>query len=248
MPSKTAPPRKRKIAIFDIDGTIFRSSLTIELVDALIQEKIFPADAAEEYAAVYRQWLDRKDSYEKYVHAVVKVYNKHIVGKSHQKVMSVARRAASFHRNRVYRYTRDLIRELKRRKFVLIAISHSSAVIVQEFARHLGFDRIYGRLFEIDARGRYTGQHLFLELIDDKAKLLEHLVEKKKWTLTGSVGVGDTESDISFLGMVDKPICFNPNRKLYEHARRQGWRVVVERKDVIYHMSGAQSGTLNDQA
>jgi len=33
----------KKVAIFDIDGTIFRSSLLIELTDALIQEDIFPS-------------------------------------------------------------------------------------------------------------------------------------------------------------------------------------------------------------
>jgi len=55
-------------------------------------------------------------------------------------------------------------------------------------------------------------------------------------TLKGSVGVGDTESDIAFLKMVEKPICFNPNQKLYQYAKRAGWKIVVERKDVIYHL------------
>ncbi|GAI32477.1 unnamed protein product, partial [marine sediment metagenome] len=36
------------------------------------------------------------------------------------------------------------------------------------------------------------------------------------------VGVGDTESDIAFLKMVEKPICFNPNKKLYQYAKRVG--------------------------
>ena len=39
-----------------------------------------------------------------------------------------------------------------------------------------------------------------------------------------------------FLEMVENPICFNPNEKLYTEAKRQGWKVVVERKDVIYEL------------
>ncbi|OGL79258.1 hypothetical protein A3J43_01580 [Candidatus Uhrbacteria bacterium RIFCSPHIGHO2_12_FULL_54_23] len=35
--------RKRELAIFDLDGTIFMSSLTIELLEALIEEDVFPA-------------------------------------------------------------------------------------------------------------------------------------------------------------------------------------------------------------
>jgi phosphoserine phosphatase len=53
------------------------------------------------------------------------------------------------------------------------------------------------------------------------------------------VGVGDTESDIPFLKLVDRPICFNPNRKLYAAAKRHGWKVVVERKDVIYKIENS---------
>ncbi len=46
--------------------------------------------------------------------------------------------------------------------------------------------------------------------------------------------MGDTETDISFLKMVDNPICFNPNKNLYNYAKKKGWEIVVERKDVIY--------------
>jgi phosphoserine phosphatase len=36
--------------------------------------------------------------------------------------------------------------------------------------------------------------------------------------------------------MVSEPICFNPNAALYAQAKRMGWKVVVERKDVIYEL------------
>jgi phosphoserine phosphatase len=77
---------------------------------------------------------------------------------------------------------------------------------------------------------------LYLELISDKAEILKRAVEKEKLTLKGSVGVGDTESDVAFLKMVERPICFNPNQKLYQYAKRAGWEIVVERKDVVYHL------------
>jgi phosphoserine phosphatase len=62
------------------------------------------------------------------------------------------------------------------------------------------------------------------------------VLAKHKLTLKGSVGVGDSEGDISFLEQVENPICFNPNRILYRHALLSGWKVVVERKDVIYEI------------
>jgi phosphoserine phosphatase len=48
--------------------------------------------------------------------------------------------------------------------------------------------------------------------------------------------VGDTESDISILSAVGKPIAFNPNDKLAQHAKKKRWDIVVERKNVIYQL------------
>ncbi|MEK7193429.1 MAG: HAD-IB family hydrolase [Patescibacteria group bacterium] len=228
--------KKRKVAIFDIDGTIFRSSLLIELVDALIMEGVFPSKTRKFYVRAHKDWLDRKDSYEKYIGAVIRASDRNIKGVSRKDFLRVARKVVAFHKNRVYRYTRDLIRDLRKKKYYLLAISHSPKYIVEEFAKHLGFDKVYGRLMEIDDSGRFTGKFLHLDLIKDKAKVVRRAVLKENLTLKDSVGVGDTESDVSFLNLVDRPICFNPNSILYARAKRKGWEVVVERKDVIYKL------------
>ena len=61
-------------------------------------------------------------------------------------------------------------------------------------------------------------------------------VEREGLTLKDSIGVGDSEADIPFLKLVDHPICFNPNKKLQLVAKKKKWKVVVERKDVVYTM------------
>jgi phosphoserine phosphatase len=38
------------------------------------------------------------------------------------------------------------------------------------------------------------------------------------------------------LELVERPIAFNPNKKLCAHAKKKGWEIVVERKDVIYKL------------
>lgn len=228
--------KKTPVSIFDIDGTIFRSSLLIEITEALIQDRIFPANVKNIYARAYQNWLDRRGPYEDYIWAVVEVFEKNIKGVSRDKFLQIARKVVGFHRDRVYRYTRDLIKDLKKRGFYLLAISNSPKIILDEFCRQLGFDKVYGRVYAVDKRNCFTGETSFLELISDKAKILKRAIERENLTLQGSVGVGDTESDIQFLKLVAQPICFNPNQKLYSHAKRNGWQVVVERKDVIYEL------------
>lgn len=102
------------------------------------------------------------------------------------------------------------------------------------FCPDLGFDKVYGMMYEIGPSDRFTGEVTDAAFILNKAAVLRRAVEKGGLSLTGSVGVGDTESDISFLDMVEHPVCFNPNAGLYTVARAKKWHVVVERKDVVY--------------
>ncbi len=227
---------RKKVAIFDIDGTIFRSSLLIELVEELIRAGIFKPRVRRIYARDKVKWLDRKGDYEAYIMSVVAAFRRNIRGVRFSEFDRVAKRVVALHKDRVYRYTRDLVRELKKKNYYVLAISHSPKAAVDAFCRHLGFSKVYGLMYEVDAKGKFTGGMMHEELIFDKAAILLRALEKEYLTLHGSVGVGDTESDIRFLKLVETPICFNPNQKLYRVAKRNGWKVVVERKDVVYKM------------
>lgn len=231
---KTAASKKRKVAAFDIDGTVFRSSLLIELVNALIAGGVFSSKVRNEYSSEYKLWLDRKGAYPDYINAVVVAFDKNIKGVKEEELDAAVKKVILAQKGRLYRYTRDLIGELKKKNYYMLAISHSPMYVVGRFAKELGFDKVYGMLLETDSKKQITGRHIYKNLILDKAKILKRAVEKENLTLKGSVGVGDTESDIPFLKMVDNPICFNPNYSLYKTALKNGWKVVAERKDVIY--------------
>lgn len=225
---------QRPVAAFDIDGTIFRSSLLIELVDRLILRGVFPEEARKEYERAQEEWLDRKGDYEPYIQKVVVSFAKYAKGAPYGEVADIAGEVIEEMRDRTYRYTRDLVAELKARGHYLLAISHSPKFIVDGFAFEHGFDKSYGTFYATGAAGRFTGEIEDEHLIKNKSAILARAVEKENLTLAGSVGAGDTESDISMLAMVEQPIAFNPNRALYRHALQNGWKVVVERKDVIY--------------
>lgn len=226
----------KKVAIFDIDGTIFRSSLLIEVVRALIENKLFAQKTRFVYEKSYQDWLDRKGSYEAYIMDVVKAFESNLPQLSHDDFLRMVKQVIAFHKNRTYVYTRDLILDLKKKGYFILAISHSPKELLDEFCSQWGFDKVYGRVYEVGKNGKFTGATLYKEEISDKAKILKRFIEKEGLSLQDSFGVGDSESDIKFLTFVEHPICFNPNTKLYEHAKKHGWKVVVERKDVIYEI------------
>lgn len=227
---------QKPVAFFDIDGTVFRSSLLVELVERLLDSGIFPKEAREEFDELERYWRDREGTYEDYIDAVVGVFRKNIKGVFYGDLADIGREVVSEHSKRVYRYTRDLILELKNEGYYLVAISQSPKTILDEFCRQYGFDKVYGRIYETGPQDRFTGEVIDEHLISNKSNIISRVIEKENLTKKGSVGVGDTEGDIPLLESVERPICFNPNQSLLDHAKRRDWKVVVERKDVIYEL------------
>lgn len=222
---------KNKLAIFDIDGTIFRSSLLIELNWMLMKEGVFPKAVKQELDDSYFKWIDRKGSYEDYINDVIEVYNKRVVGKKVADVKRIARKVVDAQKDRVYVYTRDLIKKI-RRDHTLVAISGSPLVIVTAFNKYYNFDFLMATT-RVVKDGKFTSEFEDIPAQDKKEHILSFCTEEG-YSLRGSIGLGDTEADIGFLELVDRPICFNPNMNLYKKAKREAWQVVVERKDVIY--------------
>ncbi len=224
----------QKVAFFDIDGTVFRSSLLVELVETLIRENVFPPDARQVYFDSYTSWVNREGEYEAYILDVVGSFMTYIQGVHYGVLADIGKKVVDEQSKRVYRYTRDLIADLKSKDYYIVAISQSPKFILDDFCRTYGFDKVYGRMYEIGPRDLFTGLVVDETLISHKASIVDRVINQHNITLEGSIGVGDTEGDISLLGKVDTPICFNPNMKLYREAKKQGWSVVVERKDVVY--------------
>ena len=227
----------KPVAFFDIDGTLFRSSLLIEVVEQLIKEDVFPADAGDDFLKKLQRWQDREGTYQEYINAVIATFLKHIKGVHYGEFADIGRRVVAVQSKFVYRYTRDLIKSLKADGYHLVAISQSPKTILDEFCEQYGFDKVYGRIYEIGPQDRFTGAITDVHLIENKANIVKRLFDKNAdLTPDRSIAVGDTDGDISLLEQVAEPICFNPNKALYTHAKRQGWQVVIERKDVIYHL------------
>lgn len=227
---------QRNVAFFDIDGTVFRSSLLVELVSALVSEGVFPKDASKAYEKEYEAWVNRTGTYEVYIASVVRAFLTHLKGVHYGRFADIGRAVVRAHEHRVYRYTRDLVMKLKNDGYFLVAISQSPKTILDEFCKSYGFDKVYGRIYEIGPQDRFTGVVVDEHLIGNKANIVKRVVEKENLSLLRSVGVGDTEGDISLLELMHEQICFNPNNTLYKEAKRMGWKVVVERKDVIYEL------------
>ncbi len=228
--------RVNKVAFFDIDGTLFRWSLFIEYVELLFSKGILDPSLKKGYENEYKAWVNREGVYEDYINAMVKVFHSNSQGIHIDEFRQVVKEALESKEKRVYRFTRDLIKDLKEKGYFLVAISHSAKIAVDIFAENYGFDKVYGLRFELDDSKHFTGKVMDKEEIFNKASIVKRVLEKYKLSLKDSYAVGDTASDAPMLELVDNPIAFNPNKELYEIAKKKGWKIVVERKDVVYQI------------
>jgi HAD superfamily hydrolase (TIGR01490 family) len=227
---------EQKVAVFDIDGTIFRKNLAFELINELAWFKVFDKGVRNELVSLYTKWLDHKGTYEEYRKALVVLYFENLKGCSREQIMKASREVIPFYKDRSYIFANQLIDKLKKEKYHIIAVSGSPSEIVEEYNKYLKFDAVFGSVYEIDKDGIYTGKAIFEPTLH-KGHVVKQYVTENNLTLEGSYGVGDTESDVKFLEIVDNPIAFNPNLNLKKIAEEKGWRIVVEKKDVIYEIN-----------
>lgn len=227
--------KKKPIAIFDIDGTIFRSSLAIEIYRELVAMNIFTKKSWQAIQKKQKPWLDREGGYDKYVSEMIRWIEKEIKGKKQSDVVRASRKMLKIQQKRTYRYTRHLVK-LAQKKYFSIGISGSPLEVVREYNKLLKFDKVYGTEFGVDESGRYTGKVLHVPP-QYKKEIITRYVKSHNLSLKGSFGVGDTQDDAGFLELVEDPIAFNPNYQLAQIAKKKGWKVVVERKDMVYEIN-----------
>jgi HAD superfamily phosphoserine phosphatase-like hydrolase len=198
---------------------------------------VFPREARDQLSSVYSGWLKHEGTYEDYRKALVALYAEHIKGCSQEAVLEASKILIPFHAKRTYLYAERLIEKLRAENYHLLVISGSPIEVVEEYNRqYLKFDAAFGSVYEVDDQGLYTGKATF-EPSKNKGSLVEQYLFEHKLTLADSYGIGDTGSDMSFLELVEHPIAFNPNQNLKGVAEEKGWKIVVEKKDVIYEIN-----------
>ena len=226
----------KPFAVFDIDGTIIRWQLYHALADDLAKAGHLDPRAFDKVRAARMVWKKRvrETSFNEYEETLVELIDTAITNIRVEDLQAACQRVLMEYKDQVYTYTRDLIQELKVKNYLLFAISASQAEIVELLANYYGFDDYGGSIYEVKG-GFFTGRKEVLKS-DRKPVFLKQLVEKHQVQWADSIGVGDSESDIPMLHAVEQPIAFNPTRSLFDHAREQQWRVVVERKNMVYQL------------
>lgn len=233
--TRQAGTARRAFAVFDIDGTLVRWQLYHAIADALAKNGHIDAKTHQKIKDARMVWKRRVhgEAFSAYQSELIAVYEKMLLDLNYKDFKQAVEAVFAEYKDQVYIYSRDLIKKLKKDGYLLFAISGSQIEIVSKIAKYHGFDDFVGTIYEHE-KDKFTGA-LTLHL-GGKHLVLQELVKKHHASLTGSIAVGDGASDISMLEMVETPIAFNPERKLFDIAKTKGWKIVIERKNMIYEL------------
>ncbi len=225
----------RKFAVFDIDGTLVRWQLYHAVVDELIAGGKLPKSVGQAIEQARMTWKRRGhlESFQTYEHLLWQSYTAAVTQIPIASVEAAVATVFKTHKDQVYIYTRDLISSLRGQGYLLFAISGSHQEIVEKLAAYYGFDDAVGTRY-IREQGVFTGEEV--STISRKDAVLRQLVAKHDASWEHSIGIGDSKSDVGMLQLVASPIAFNPNQDLFGIAQAAGWKIVVERKNMIYEL------------
>lgn len=226
----------RPFAVFDIDGTLVRWQLYHAIVAQLAAENKLSETASRAITTSLTTWRERShdESFRSYEQTIIDGYHSALKDLAVADFKRIASDVFDSHKDQVYTYTRDLIRTLKADGYLLFAISGSHQEVVEKIGSYYGFDEVIGAHY-IRVDGRFTGARIS-PADSGKGALVRDLAARWNATWQGSLAIGDSMIDVEALALVERPIAFNPNRQLFDEAKKHGWDIVVERKNMVYHL------------
>lgn len=224
----------RKFAVFDIDGTFYRWQLYHELVETLAISGVFPREASHELSDRWNAWRGGNMKFDEYEKFVVNLMTKNLPLVPIKTFESACDKVVADSSHKTHFYTRDLLEKLKKRGYAIIAITGSQQELIDRFGARYGFDIVVGSKYQRD--GNYFTGETEVMTIGRKPEILRELVEKNGLTWTDSLAIGDSDGDASILELVEEPIAFNPSAGLFERAKKDGWPIIIERKNIAYKL------------
>jgi len=225
-----------KVVYCDIDWTIYRDSLFLDVVDFLIKDWFISKTKSQKYQTLKKQWKNREINYEDFLmYTVLEIYEKVLHKIPYNYLVNIAPKIIKNKGKRVFLYTLNKLRELQSQWYKIIFISGSPLVLVHAFAKKYWFDIWLWSYSSKDNRWNLKREFV-LASNTAKMEVIEYINNLIK--PSHIISFGDTTWDFSMLANADIWYAVNPTAWLYSKIKDiENIIVVVERKDLVLEMN-----------
>ena len=192
----------RKLVVFDVDGILWNFGIEggfIKLAKKFGHTK--------EVEKIHKEYLKRK----KYGPWGLERLASLVKDNSYDKAKRVAEKFP------LVKGAKEVIKELKKRNYIVAAFSSSPTVILEVLQKKLNINYVSGNVLEVK-NGRFTGR--FTKKVDryQKANELKKLVKKLSIRRKDVYVIGDSITDIPMAREAGTFIVFNPKDGVEEYA------------------------------
>jgi len=213
----------QRLAIIDLDGTLLRrtSSEHSFFRFLLLRGKIGPFRLASFLLTFFR------DALKLGLRQAIGWNATYLRGETPETVDSWARDYGSAYlREAVPQGLRERIRGFKREGCLIILLSGSLQVLVNELREKLGIDIVIGRELETIA-GKLTGHRTGIyPYARQKVEALFERIKPDSVDWKQSWALADRMSDLPVLELVGHPVAVHPTAGLRRHAQQHGWEII----------------------
>ncbi len=220
---------KEKLAVFDVDGTLYDGNLGIEFLKVLINKEVFNKETGNNIFGWYGKYKNGEIEKSIAVDEIYKLYAQGMKNMTTEKVNKVVNETWPLIKNNLYNFAPKVVQTLKEDGYTGLLISGSPIEMVQKLGDSLQIDRqniVAGTLEIVDEI--YTGNIVsYPGSAEKKVEELDKLIKRRNLDVDwpGSVGIGDNERDLGILTRVGYAIAFNPNDKLANKANEKRWTI-----------------------
>lgn len=220
----------KKIAVFDVDGTLSDFRLGVELLKELSGLGAIRGVSKDAFQRQYDEWAlaaDKTAYYDSYLDGY---YDSGLVGTDKSVFQEAGARIAAHAFPHFYQEVLAKLEKHQRDGRFIILISKSPEQAIAKIAELVNADAYWGWQFNFDANNKYVDQYTYPSGESDKAYIINQLATKHHLSLDDSYTYGDSAGDISMLHLVAHPTAVNPEPKLLGEALANGWDILETTK------------------
>lgn len=221
-----------KVAVLDVDGTLYPGALGVELLRALMAAGACDRTRAEGVFEVLRQYKQGAIDFPTMAARAYTLYARALEGVRCDTVDALARKVWEEERRKLFGFVRPLVSLLKEAGYWSLIISGSPQEMIQCVAEELGISQARGALFS-RSEGHYTGSvDLSSGALGEKSRIFDAVTRGQEVRLERCFALGDSITDSALFERLGLPVAFEPEPALQVLAQQRGW-AVASREDVL---------------
>lgn len=221
----SVPNSGKKVAFFDVDGTLLKSTIVHCYVwMRSLQIPFF----------LKHLWLIGflpKTVYYLILDSISRTRFNEVFYRNYRGLEAAEMKALSakmfevYIRPKIFAEAVSQIQEHKEQGTAVVLVTGSLDFIIQPIADYLAVDAVLAPQLR-EQNGQFTGELTTAPLIgEEKAKAMRNYADQHEISLEESYAYSDSQSDLPMLECVGNPIVVNPSKALHQKALESGWEI-----------------------